>query len=827
MLDSCTHDKPCTCSRRTLLTGAMISAATLFLSRLTRGQTLPAGALSINPITNAVPFAVTPLPLSSVRITGGPLKHAQDLGLANLLKLEPDRMMFYMRQLAGLPPKGSQGYGGWDGPGRNLTGHIAGHWLSGASYMYAATGDDRLKQRADYLVDEMEAVQNKRGNGYIGALMGGKQGAKPVDGVELFDQLSKGQIRSGGFDLNGMWSPWYVQHKIFAGLRDAYRKVGNHKALELSTKFAAWVEGLLAPLNEQQLQRMLATEFGGINESFADLYADTGDKRWMDLSSKFEHHAIIEPLSKQQDILGGKHGNTLVPKLLGELARFIYAGNQVDGDAAKFFWNAVVDHHTFATGGHGYDEYFDGPDKLSDEVDGKNHRSQDLRTCESCNVYNMVKFARLLFALEPSNKIAEFHERALFNHVLASIDFNDGQVCYMVPIGQGMTHEYQGESFTCCYGSGLENHALHGDGIYCEAADTFWVNLFAPSTAESKQFGMKATMDTTFPEADTSSLSLTLDSPKEFTLALRRPTWAGEGYKLAINGQPVDQLPGAGSYAQLKRTWKTGDVVSFTMPKALSKEPLPDNHNRVALKWGPLVLGADQGAAGRGRRRRGGAAAASPVFIAAEGASVDSWVKPGADKPGDFQATATGGATEAENNITFRPFYLLSEHRYGIYWDVYTPEEWQKKGSDSDADRRRKLEAATVGYAQPGQMQSERDFNYQGEGATVITGDSPGRRATKWFSFDIPVDESHPMSMIVTYNTGESAARQFDILIDGKKLKSESITTAAPAKFMDVEYPISGDQVKGKQKVTVRFEAAAGSEVAGVYGVRMIRADAK
>ena len=276
----------------------------------------------------------------------------------------------------------------------------------------------------------------------------------------------------------------------------------------------------------------------------------------------------------------------------------------------------------------------------------------------------------------------------------------------------------------------------------------------------------------------------------------------------------------------MKRVWKSGDVVKFALPKALTKEPLPDNANRVALLWGPLVLGADLGTAGRGRRRRGTPGTAFPVFISAEGESVDKWVKPVADKPGDFQATGTGAT---ENNLTFRPFYLLSDHRYGIYWDVYTPEEWAKRSaaSDSDAERRRKLEAATVGYAQPGQMQAERDFNFQGEAATVIAGDSPGRRGTKWFSFDMPVDEAHPMSLVVTYNSGEPARREFDISIDGNRLKSESISAQAPAKYFDVEYPIAPDQIKGKQKVTVRFEATGGSEIAGVYGVRMIRADAK
>src|SRR5215831_14969007 len=231
----------------------------------------PVGARQIkNAITPAVLDVARPLPLAAVRLTGGPLKHAQDLDAEYLLKLEPDRMMAYYRKRAGLEPK-AEGYGGWDGDSRNLTGHIAGHYLSGVSLMYAATGDQRFKERADYIVREMKEVQNKQGDGYLGALANGK---------EQFIEVSKGNIRSSGFDLNGLWSPWYVLHKTYAGLRDAYRYAGSRAALEVEIKFAAWAEGILSKLDDAQLQKMLNTEFGGMNEVMADLYADTGDKRW-------------------------------------------------------------------------------------------------------------------------------------------------------------------------------------------------------------------------------------------------------------------------------------------------------------------------------------------------------------------------------------------------------------------------------------------------------------------------------------------------------------------------------------------------------------------
>src|SRR5262252_1688724 len=200
-----------------------------------------------NVFTPAVPDLATPLPLSAVRLTGGPLKRAQELDADYLLKLEPDRMLAYYRIRAGLPKK-AEPYGGWDGDNRNLTGHIAGHYLSAVSYMYAATGDARFKQRADYIVNELKIVQDKQGDGYVFALLNGKKN---------FEDVSNGDIRSSGFDLNGMWSPWYVLHKTCAGLRDAYRYTGNRTALDIEIRAAQWAETILDRMSDAQTQKML------------------------------------------------------------------------------------------------------------------------------------------------------------------------------------------------------------------------------------------------------------------------------------------------------------------------------------------------------------------------------------------------------------------------------------------------------------------------------------------------------------------------------------------------------------------------------------------
>ena len=801
---------PTALSRRRFLRAAGAVGVGLALGR--RGLAAPRAR---GPIKNAVTAAARPLPLTAVRLTGGPLHHAQTMNAKYLLALEPDRMMAFFRQRVGLEPK-APGYGGWDGDGRNLTGHIAGHFLSAVSLMYAATGDPRFQQRAEYLVSEMALVQSKARGGYLGALEGGQKS---------FAEVARGEIRSGGFDLNGLWSPWYVQHKLFAGLRDAYRHTGSQTALDVETKFAGWAEGIVSPLTQAQDQQMLRTEFGGMNEVLADLYADTGNRRWLTLSDKFEHLAVRDPLARQEYCLDGLHANTQIPKLIGSLARYQYTGNERDGDAARYFWDAVVSHQTFATGGHGKDEYFGPKDVLSSRVNG--------RTDESCNVYNMLKLTRELFALRPDVKYAEFQERALFNHALGSMDPEDGRTCYMVPVGQSVQHEYQDmfESFTCCVGSGMENHALHGHGVYYEDGQKLWVNLYTPSTAEWKDAGVSLALDTTFPEGDQAGLKFTVKSPRSFTLALRRPSWAGDGFGVTVNGHAVANLPTPGAYVEIKRVWKTGDHVALTLPKTLRQEALPDNPRRAALLWGPLVLAGDLGP----EHDDSAAAPPTPVLVAAERPVAD-WLKPVSGQPGTFRSDGVGrdiGGSGQVSDVSLTPFYRLHRRTYAAYWDFYTPAEWTQKSAEIAAaqEKQRKLEAATVGFAQPGEMQPERNFNQQGEDTTPdrVLGRA-GRRGRNWFSFDLPVDPAHPMTLVVTYSTQEFRERTFDILADGTRLGQQKIECNGPgsasAEFFDVDYPLPATLVAGKSKVTVRFQATGGNEIAAVFGLRMIRADA-
>ncbi len=785
-------------------------------------------ALGIAGHPDAPPLWATPIPLERIRLTGGPLREAQLADARYLLSLDPDRMLAYYRLRAGLEQK-AEPYGGWDGGGRNLTGHIAGHHLSAISLMWAATGDERFKQRADYMVRELDAVQRANGDGNLVALENGKK---------AFEALQAGTIRASSFSLNGEWSPWYTLHKTFAGLRDAYRHTGNATALDVEAKFAAWAAGILAPLSDEQIQQMLRTEFGGMNEVLVDLAHDTGDSRWMDLSWKFEDKAFTGPLALNEDHLDNVHGNMSIPKLIGSADRWAVLGAQADLVAANAFWELVVQHHSFATGGHGTDEYWGPADVIGGRVDG--------RTAESCNVYNMLKLTRQLFSFRPEAQFADFHERALFNHALASINPEDGRMCYMVPVGRGVQHEYQDpyESFTCCVGSGMENHTLHGLGLYYTDAGKLWVNQFAPSVAEWPEMGARLEMTTDFPVGDSATLTIRLKAPQTLQVMVRKPHWAGEGFKLHVNATPPQDVmvlmpprptapPGTSDYMSIVREWRDGDRIEITLPKSLRLEPTADMPERTAILWGPLVLAGDlgpEGARGQDEEERIDPPAPAPVLVHASKDPV-RWLAP-AGTPGHFRTSDAfePNASGVVHPVEFVPFYQLHRRTYGVYWDLYSPEQWRGMRAElaAEAARHQRIEAATIAKVIAGDEASTKAANYQGSsdaGLNYIVG-RRGWRTGGWLSFELPVEGDKAMALVATWYNADrrSLPARFDIKVDGTVIASPAMRIEAPSRFFDATYPIPAELVQGKEKVTVRFEAPRGGRVAALFGVRMVRA---
>ena len=258
--------------------------------------------------------------------------------------------------------------------------------------------------------------------------------------------------------------------------------------------------------------------------------------------------------------------------------------------------------------------------------------------------------------------------------------------------------------------------------------------------------------------------------PKKFTLALRRPYWAGDGFSVKVNGQPLQDVPAADSYVKINRIWKEGDTVGLNLPKQLRKEPLPDNPSRMAFMWGPLVLAGDLGPetqASDENEENPPAPPAPPIVVADE--PLQRWLKPESDKPGWFTSTGVGLA----HDIEFAPFYQLPRRKYAIYWDVFTPEEWSRRSTayKAEQEEEQKLQAATIAFAQPGEMQSERDFNEHGEDSTpLLWRGRHGRSGKGWFSLDMPVENARPVDLRVTYGGNARRKSTLDILIDGKKI---------------------------------------------------------
>src|SRR5579871_3005549 len=513
-------------------------AALLTVLALAAGA--PAAAQPLKTHKGAVTMRAEPFSLDSVRLLDGPFKHAQEQDLKYLLSLEPDRLLHNFRTEAGLSPKAAR-YGGWESMG--VAGHTLGHYLSACAMMYQATADSRLKRRVDYIVAELAVCQKANGNGYISAIPGGK---------EIFAAIKAGD---GGAIGRG-WVPWYTMHKLLAGLRDTYEDCGNQQARQALIALADWTLDTTHNLTDAEFAKMLDTEQGGMNEALADVYAVTGDRKYLDLARRFCHRRILDPMAEKRDILNGFHANTQIPKVIGFARIYELTGEDRYGAAARFFWDTVVQHRTYAIGGNSDYEHFFPPEQFD------KHLSPE--TAETCNTYNMLKLTRHLFAWEPSAAWMDYYERALYNHILASQDPDTGMMTYFVSLKPGHFKVYNSpdDSFWCCTGTGMENHARYGETIYFHDAASLYVNLFIPSALTWKEKGLVVRQQTRFPEEETTRLSIECAHPVPLALKIRYPSWA-KGMTVRVNGKLRKVSAAPGSYVTISGTWRQGDRIEI------------------------------------------------------------------------------------------------------------------------------------------------------------------------------------------------------------------------------------------------------------------------
>lgn len=748
-----------------------------------------------------ISFRALPFSLNDVRLLDGPLLHATELDAKTLLNYEPDRFLSKFYSEAGLKPKADH-YMGWEN--ETIAGHSLGHYLSACSMMYQTTGDKRFSDRVNYIVGELKFLQDADGNGYIGAFPNGKK--------ILEEQVAKGNIRSQGFDLNGIWVPFYTEHKIMAGLRDAYHLCGNTVALEVEKRFADWLDRIVSPLNDEQVQKMLRCEHGGISETLADLYADTKDKKYLRISKIFYQKAILDSLKEEKDILPGKHCNTNIPKLIGLSRIYELTGDTTDRKAAEFFWQTVVNHHSYVTGGNGNEEYFGPEDKLRNRL-GEG-------TTETCNVYNMLKLSEHLFEWRASASVADFYERALFNHILSSQNPETGNVTYNLSLEMGGFKDFQDPfSFTCCVGSGMENHSKYGKNIFYHNDNELFVFQYIASVLTWKEKGITLTQKTSFPVEQQSVFEFKCENPVKLTLQVRYPSWAKNGFEIKVNNSLKKFFSQPGSFIPIERIWKTGDKVEINIPFSLRLESMPDDSNRVAVMYGPLVLAGDLGPISDSASKDG---MYVPVMMT-DNRNPSAWMKPVEGKPNTFITFNTG----RPRDIELKPFYTTYNRRYSVYWDLFTEKEWEARKAEysSEQQRIKRLKEAEIDFVQPGEMQPERIHNFKGEKSSAGSFKERTSRDSRggWFSFDLKTIADSPTALVVDYWGGFPGAKTFDIFVNNKIIATENISNKKEGQFISVQYDIPEAVSKSKPKITVRFQAHEGNMAGPVFGVRTIR----
>lgn len=750
----------------------------------------------LNPMnTSAQPLKAEPFALRDVRLLDGPFLDANKRLIAYLLTVDPDRLLHSFREHSGLKAKGKI-YGGWEDSG--LAGHSLGHYITACAQQYATDGDKRFKEKVDYIVSELMECQKSRPDGYIAAM---------PDGDRVWAEVKKGDIRSRGFDLNGLWSPWYTHHKVLQGLIDAYRIGGNKDALKVACKFADWCYEETKLLTDEQWQKMLGTEYGGMNDVLAQLYAITKDERYLEVSRKFYDKRILDPLAEGKDDLSGKHSNTQIPKIIGLAELYEVTGDTKDQKTAEFFWDRIVHHHTYAIGGNSNHEYLGPPDHLSDRLSSN--------TCETCNTYNMLKLTRHLFEWSPSVEYADYYEKAHLNHILASQNPNDAMMTYFMPLGSGSHREYSNpfDDWTCCHGTGMENHTKHADSVYFHSGkSTLYVTQFIPTELDWKANGVKIRQTTKYPSQGEVALTIEQANGKTFEINVRHPGWATGDMVLTVNGKPVTTSTHPGTFVAVKRSWKKGDRLEFTVPLKLRTEAMPDDARKVAILYGPVVLAADLGP-DKGDMPR------IPVLVTGD-KPVSDWLT---REPGKLEFHTTGVARP--DQLTFRAFSDQATNRYATYFDVFTDEQWQKAEAEFRAEeaRQRDLEARTIDMARIGEMQPERDHNLKAEKTDMRGANGRNWRMPMeggWMEFEMKVDPSAPMDLVMTYWGNERARSEFKILIDGKDFVTETLPHQGNNRFFDETHAIPTEMTQGKSKIVVRIEAVPGRAAGSVAGAR-------
>lgn len=751
-------------------------------------------------------------PLNKVELLDSPFKHAQDLDKQYLLELNADRLLAPFLKEAELESK-AEGYTNWEKSG--LSGHIGGHYLSALSQMAAATGDTAIIQRLDYMLSELKRVQDANGNGYIGGVPNGKV---------LWKEIAQGNIKPSGFSLNGRWVPLYNIHKTYAGLRDVYLNTGNEMAKKMLVKMTDWMLDVVKGLSDEQLQDMLRSEHGGLNETFADVADITGDERYLQLAHRFSHQLILEPLLAHKDELTGKHANTQIPKVIGYKRIADIEHNDEWSEASRYFWENVVSKRSVCIGGNSTGEHFNATNDFSRMI-------KSTEGPETCNTYNMLRLSKMLYRTSADKTYMDYYERALYNHILSTQNPNTGGLVYFTQMRPGhyRTYSQPHTSMWCCVGSGIENHSKYGEMIYAYDAETLYVNLFIPSRLQWDEKDTEIVQETKFPESPYTKLTINPRKKKTFTLKVRHPKWVNDGeIAVRINGKSYAATTDNG-YISISKKWEKGDCVEITLPMHVTAEQLPDHSQYYAFLYGPIVLAAktttDNQKGLFANDSRGGHGAPGklvplkeiPIVVSQSDALPATLIKQ-SDQPLTFRLSALSNG----QSMDLVPFYTVHETRYIIYWPQATTEELVeiRRKIEQDERERLRLESITIDKVVCGEQQPESDHAIQfNDSRTGTELDMHWREAKGWFSYELKNENKKARNLYIKYFNREWK-RTGEILVNGQKIATLTADKGKndEEKIMSLPLP---ENLWNNTVFIVKFEAIKDSVVPRIMEVRV------
>ena len=589
-----------------------------------------------------------PFPLSAVRLGSGPFQEQADINTRYLDSLAVDRLVHSFRISAGISSSATP-YGGWEDPSCELRGHFnGGHFLSAVALASATSANSDLERRGNELVSALAQCQKKVGTGYLSAFP-----------PELFERLAKGQQ---------VWAPFYTYHKIMAGLLDMHSSAGNADALPVAEGMARWVGNYFSGISTDQRQRMLRTEYGGMNEVLVNLAALTQKERYLDTARLFEQPGFLDPLAERRDELRGLHANTHVPKVIGAARMYEVTGERRYREIAEYFLEEVLTARNYAIGNTSLDEHWRSPP-------GQLQGTLGWSNAECCVAYNLMKLQRLVFGWTGNARWMDEYERTLFNCRLGTQDPR-GLKQYFFPLAAGYWRAYNSaeESFWCCTGTGAEEFAKFTDTIFFHRGSDLYVNQFIAATLQWKEEGLCVQQVTRFPAEQGTTLKITSSRPAvPRTIHVRIPEWVAGAAEIRVNGRPLESVADPGSYVGVRRVWREGDTLALHLPMRLRQQSLPGDDSVTAVLYGPLVLATDLGpgpAEGPKRVVHGrptepeGLPPPDPLpRVPAEFASREaSWVD--IESPSELRFKAAS----LEGTRKLLPMYRIRDERYSVYW---------------------------------------------------------------------------------------------------------------------------------------------------------------